>query len=135
MRIRRGDPGRETPAARVDAHHHLWQVSTRRHDWLDGAETAAIRRDFTPADLRAVAAVDATVLVQVLPDLDESVEFLATAAREPLIAGVVGWVDLTGFPARDIDRLRVAPGGDLLVGIRHLVQSEPDPEWLARPDV
>ncbi|MET8995557.1 amidohydrolase family protein [Amycolatopsis sp. NPDC004169] len=121
---------------RVDAHHHLWQTSVRRHAWLDGDETAAIRRDFTPADLRAAAeGIDATVLVQVLPDLDESVEFLATAAAEPLIAGVVGWLDLTGSPARDLERLRSAPGGELLTGIRHLVQAEPDPRWLEREDV
>ncbi|MGW4061440.1 amidohydrolase family protein [Amycolatopsis sp. NPDC004747] len=121
---------------RVDAHHHLWQTSVRRHAWLDGDDTAAIRRDFTPADLRAAAeGIDATVLVQVLPDFDESVEFLATAAKEPLIAGVVGWVDLTGSPARDLQRLRSAPGGELLTGIRHLVQAEPDPRWLEREDV
>jgi L-fuconolactonase len=121
---------------RVDAHHHLWQTSVRRHDWLDGDDTAAIRRDYTPADLRAAApGIDATVLVQVLPDLDESIEFLATAAAEPLIAGVVGWIDLTGSPARDIERLRSAPGGELLAGIRHLVQAEPDPRWLERDDV
>jgi L-fuconolactonase len=123
---------------RVDAHHHLWRTSARRHDWLAGEETAAIRRDFTTADLRAVTAaagIDATVLVQVLPDLPESVEFLAIAAAEPLIAGVVGWLDLTGDPTRDIERLRTAPGGDRLVGIRHLVQGEPDPRWLERDDV
>ncbi|WP_410644190.1 amidohydrolase family protein [Amycolatopsis sp. lyj-346] len=121
---------------RVDAHHHLWQTSVRRHAWLDGDGTAAIRRDYTAADLRATATgIDATVLVQVLPDLDESVEFLAIAAAEPLIAGVVGWIDLTGSPSRDIERLRSSPGGELLAGIRHLVQAEPDPHWLAREDV
>ncbi|OXM63316.1 amidohydrolase family protein [Amycolatopsis vastitatis] len=121
---------------RVDAHHHLWQTSVRRHAWLDNDDTSAIRRDYTPADLRAAASgIDATVLVQVLPDLDESIEFLATAAAEPLIAGVVGWIDLTGSAARDIERLRSAPGGELLAGIRHLVQAEPDPRWLEREDV
>jgi L-fuconolactonase len=124
--------------SRVDAHHHLWRTSTDRHDWLDGPEMTAIRRDFTTSDLRAVAGaagVDATVLVQVLPDLGESVEFLALATEEPLVAGVVGWVDLTASPARDIERLRTAPGGEFLVGVRHLVQAEPDPLWLAREDV
>lgn len=121
---------------RVDAHHHLWQTSVRRHTWLNGPEMTTIRRDFTTSDLRAVATdIDATVLVQVLPDLGESEEFLALALDEPLIAGVVGWVDLTAFPARGIERLRAAPGGEFLVGIRHLVQAEPDPEWLARVDV
>ncbi len=122
----------------VDAHHHLWRTSVRRHDWLDGEDTAAIRHDFTVADLRALAAtskIDATVLVQVLPDLEESMDFLATAAEEPLIAGVVGWVHPTTSPARDIERLRAAPGGELLAGIRHLAQGEPDPRWLEREDV
>ncbi|NUT99090.1 MAG: amidohydrolase family protein [Saccharothrix sp.] len=124
---------------RIDAHHHLWDLAARPHDWLDGPDLAPIRRDFGPAELRAVTApagVDATVLVQVLPDLDESAEFLALAARSDLIAGVVAWVDLTAPDvAEQLDRLRSGPGGDRLVGVRHLVQSEPDPEWLARPDV
>lgn len=121
---------------RVDAHHHLWQTSVDRHEWLDGQGMTAIRRDFTTADLRATATdIDATVLVQVLPDFQESVEFLALALEEPLIAGVVGWVDLTASPAQDIERLRAAPGCEFLVGIRHLVQAEPDPQWLARVDV
>jgi len=124
---------------RVDAHHHLWDLSARRHDWLDGAETARIRRDFGVADLEAVTApagIDRTVLVQVLPDLDETFEFLALAAANPLIAGVVGWADLTSSTVdADLERLRTAPGGELLTGIRHLVQAEPDPRWLVRDDV
>jgi L-fuconolactonase len=58
-------------------------------------------------------------------------------AREGLtIAGVVGWADLTSPAVADeIARLRAGPGGGRLVGIRHLVESEPDPGWLRRPDV
>ncbi|MFL5757873.1 MAG: amidohydrolase family protein, partial [Chloroflexota bacterium] len=63
-------------------------------------------------------------------------EFLAVAGTSPLVAGVVGWVDLTdpGVPAA-IDALRAAEGGSRLVGIRHQVHDEPDPDWLSRPDV
>jgi L-fuconolactonase len=122
---------------RIDAHHHLWDLSARPQDWLDGVPS--IRRDFGPADLRAVtgpAGVDATVLVQVLNDIGETADFLAVAGESDLIAGVVGWVDLTAPDvAEQLDRLRSGPGGDRLVGIRHLVQSEPDPDWLIRPDV
>jgi L-fuconolactonase len=118
---------------RIDAHHHLWDLSARPQDWLSGP----IRRSFSPEDLRAVtepAGVDATVLVQVLNDIDETAEFLAVDSD--LVAGVVGWVDLTAPDvAEQLDRLRSGPGGDRLVGIRHLVQSEPDPDWLMRPDV
>ena len=56
--------------------------------------------------------------------------------RDPLIAGVVGWVDLTAPDVNDaLARLRASPGGELLVGIRHQVQEEPDPWYLARADV
>ncbi|ONI92144.1 amidohydrolase [Saccharothrix sp. ALI-22-I] len=124
---------------RIDAHHHLWDLAARPQDWLDGPDLAPIRRDFGPADLRAVtsaAGVDATVLVQVLPDIEETVEFLALAGKSDLVAGVVGWVDLTAPDvAGQLDRLRCGPGGDRLVGVRHLVQAESDPAWLVRPDV
>jgi L-fuconolactonase len=122
---------------RIDAHHHLWDLSARPQDWLDDLEP--IRRDFGPEDLRAVtgpAEVDATVLVQVLNDVDETADFLAVAGESDLIAGVVGWVDLTAPDVADqLARLRSGPGGDRLVSIRHLVQSEPDPDWLMRPEV
>jgi L-fuconolactonase len=124
---------------RIDAHHHLWDLSARPQDWLDGSDLEPIRRDFGHADLRAVtgaAGVDATVLVQVLPDIEETAEFLALAGESDLVAGVVGWVDLTAPDVSEqLDRLRSGPGGDRLVGVRHLVQAEPDPDWLVRPDV
>ncbi|MCP2245882.1 amidohydrolase family protein [Lentzea aerocolonigenes] len=126
-----------TAARRVDAHHHLWDLSARPQEWLD--ELDVIRRDFGPEDLSAVAGpagVDATVLVQVLNDVDETAEFLAVAGNSDLIEGVVGWVDLTAPDvAEQLDRLRSGPGGDRLVGVRHLVQAEPDPHWLLRADV
>ena len=124
---------------RTDAHHHLWELARRPHAWLDGPEMDAIRRDFTLADLAPqakAAGIGRTVLVQVLPCLAETAEFLALAGELDLVAGVVGWVDLTGAAvAETLAGLRSGPGGAHLAGIRHLVQGEPDPGWLARPDV
>jgi L-fuconolactonase len=126
----------------VDAHHHLWDPAARRHAWLEGLPQ--LRRPFTLADYRAAAAaagVTASVLVQVLASAAETGEFLALAAASagggpPVVAGVVGWADLTREDLGDeLDRLRGLPGGDLLVGLRHLAQDEPDPGWLDRPDV
>ena len=114
---------------RVDAHHHLWDLSVRDQSWITD-DLAAIRRTFTVDDLAAVAHVDATVVVQTVSVPEETPELLAIA--DPLIAGVVGWVDLTAVDAAD--RL-AALRSDRLVGIRHQVQDEPDPGWLCRPDV
>jgi L-fuconolactonase len=122
----------------VDAHHHLWDPSTADYPWLTD-ELAAIRRPFTPDDLApelAATGVEATILVQTRASLDETARFLAIAARTPFIRGVVGWVDLTDPSVPDIlASLRAGPGGDRLVGIRHQVHDEPDPDWLLHEDV
>ena len=122
----------------VDAHHHFWDPSRADYPWLTD-ELAVIRRPFSPDDLEpllAAAGVDATVLVQTRASLDETREFLATAATTPFIRGVVGWVDLTDPGVADVlAELRDGPGGDRLVGIRHQVHDEPDPDWLLRDDV
>ncbi|MFD7495238.1 amidohydrolase family protein [Streptomyces sp. NPDC059832] len=123
----------------VDAHHHVWDLSVRDQDWITGDELAPLRRDFTLSDLepeaRAVG-VDATVLVQTVTVAEETPEFLALARDSDLVAGVVGWCDLTAPDVADtLAALRELPGGDRLVGIRHQVQGEPDPAWLLRPDV
>jgi L-fuconolactonase len=123
----------------VDAHHHLWDLKVRAQEWLRAPELKPIWRDFTMAELEPEArgnGVDKTVLVQVAASTDETCEFLAYAACTPLIGGVVGWMDLTDpDPAAQLDRLEHAPGGRMLRGIRHLVQDEPDQDWLGRPDV
>ncbi|MEV5280408.1 amidohydrolase family protein [Streptomyces sp. NPDC052811] len=123
----------------VDAHHHVWDLSVRDQDWISGAELAQLRRDFTLDDLAPearAAGVTATVLVQTVTVAQETPEFLALAADSDLVAGVVGWTDLSAPDiAETLAGLRAAPGGEYLVGMRHQVQSEPDPRWLVRPEV
>ncbi|MFF8912974.1 amidohydrolase family protein [Streptomyces sp. NPDC015032] len=123
----------------VDAHHHVWDLSVRDQDWITGDELAPLRRTFTLADLEPearAAGVRATVLVQTIAVPAETPEFLALAHDSDLVAGVVGWCDLTAPDIGDtLSALRELPGGDRLVGIRHQVQGEPDPAWLLRPDV
>jgi L-fucono-1,5-lactonase len=122
----------------VDSHHHFWDPATADYPWLTG-DLAPIRRAFGPADLAPLlrqSRIDRTVLVQTRSSLDETREFLSTASAQPFIAGVVGWVDLTGPSVRDdLAALRAGPGGDRLVAIRHQVQDEPDADWLGRTDV
>ncbi|MGW5739146.1 MULTISPECIES: amidohydrolase family protein [Streptomyces] len=123
----------------VDAHHHVWDLSVRDQEWITGDALAPIRRDFSLADLlpeARAANVAATVLVQTVTVAEETPELLALAAGSGLVAGVVGWTDLTRPDVADaLAALRQLPGGQRLVGIRHQVQGEPDPQWLLRPDV
>ena len=122
----------------VDAHHHLWDPAHREYPWM-GDELDAIRRRFDASDLKPLLdanGIDRTVVVQTVSSLEETREFLQTAAENEFIAGVVGWVDLTD---RSVDKtiagLKRSEGGSFLVGIRHQVHDEPDPRWLLRDDV
>ncbi|MGC5054037.1 amidohydrolase family protein [Micromonospora sp. DT48] len=123
----------------VDAHHHLWVRARHPQPWIDPVTMAAIDADFEVTDLAPLArsaGVTNTVVVQSIASTRETLDLLRTAADDVLVGGVVGWADLTAADvAARLDRLRSAPGGQRLTGIRHLVQSEPDPAYLDRPDV
>jgi L-fuconolactonase len=123
----------------IDAHHHFWDPARADYPWMSPDELARIRRAFDPDDLRPLLAeqgVERTILVQTRSSLDETREFLAIADEVDFVAGVVGWVDLADPAVGDvIAELRSEPGGRGLVGVRHQVHDEPDPDWLARGDV
>jgi L-fuconolactonase len=124
----------------VDAHQHFWDLSAHDQPWLrSDPGLAPLLRNFTLADLAPLAAasgVTATVVVQTVTEPWETTELLALAAGPGPVAGVVGWADLTAPGIADaLAALRELPGGDRLAGVRHPVLVEPDPDWLARPDV
>ncbi|HVX44191.1 MAG TPA: amidohydrolase family protein [Mycobacteriales bacterium] len=120
---------------RIDSHHHVWNLTDREYPWLGARGSSPIARDFAIADLVPLAAarnIERTVLVQALETAEETASLLRVAERSDLVGGVVGWVDLT---APDVADQLAATQHSSLVGIRHAVQSEEDPDWLARPDV
>src|SRR6476661_5927446 len=113
-------------AIRIDAHVHFWRYSREEYGWIDDS-LASLQRDFLPGDaayeMRA-AGIDACVAVQARQTLEETRCLLALADAHPFIAGVVGWVDLR---ASDLDaQLDAFESHPKLVGIRHIVQAEPD---------
>ncbi|AHH93857.1 amidohydrolase family protein [Kutzneria albida] len=120
---------------RVDAHHHVWDLTVRDQPWTTGV----IRRSFGVEDLLPLASqgsVEATVLVQTVTVPEETPEFLALAEQWPLVQAVVGWTDLTAEDVADrLAELTGGTGGRWLRGIRHQVQGEPDPDWLCRAEV
>ena len=124
---------------RIDSHHHFWNPEEREYYWMGGDELAPIRRPIGPeemAPLIEAAGIDGTVIVQTIPSVQETEEFLATAAEVDFVKGVVGWVDLTDPDVSvTLERLKAGTGGAYLVGIRHQAHDEDDKGWLARPDV
>jgi L-fuconolactonase len=109
----------------VDAHHHLWHYSASEYEWIDD-RMAALRRDFLPAELigeLADAGIDGAVTVQARQTLEETQWLLELAGRHKEILGVVGWAPISSqLFASSLDTLAANPK---LVGLRHVVQAEP----------
>lgn len=117
----------------IDAHQHFWTYKQREYGWID-EPMASIRRDFLPADLKPELEKNGfhgSILVQVRQNLEETRWMLELAENHPFILGVVGWVDLRSPRLRA--ELESFAGNPKLVGIRHIVQSEPD-DFLLQPD-
>lgn len=125
----------------VDGHLHTWDRSRHAQDWIDPIAMAAIDADFpvpvARAELAALAArgVSGCVVVQCVNTLGETLDLLADAVGVPEVRGVVGWLDLTADVPAQVAALRAAPGGERLVGVRHVTFVEPDAGWLRRADV
>ena len=119
---------------RIDSHQHFWRYDPREYGWID-ERMDVLKRDFLPADLEPpmrAAGFDRSVAVQARQTLEETAALLAWADGNPFVAGVVGWVDLCSADLRrQLDRFARHPR---LVGVRHIVQSEPDDRFLLRPD-
>ena len=117
---------------RIDAHQHFWHYDASEYEWIDDT-LAPLRRDFLPEDAWQVmrdAGFGGSVAVQARQSLEETRFLLELADRHPFILGVVGWVDLA---SPDIDaQLESVTRHPKLIGVRHIVQSEPD-GFLARP--
>jgi L-fuconolactonase len=118
----------------IDAHQHFWTYSPAEYDWIDDS-MAALRRDFLPNDLKLELdnnSFQGSVAVQARQTLEETRWLLDLAEHSSWILGVVGWVDLRAPDVRS--QLKVLARNAKLVGIRHVVQSEPDDRFLLQPD-
>jgi L-fuconolactonase len=119
---------------RIDAHHHLWRYSPEEYEWIDDSMTM-LRRDFLPQDLSAEmqsASVDGTIAVQARQTLEETRWLLDLADENDQILGVVGWAPIADekFP-QVMEEFSARPS---LKGLRHVVQAEPNENFLLRED-
>jgi len=119
---------------RIDAHQHFWIYRRDEYAWIDDS-MAALRRNFLPEDLKPElesAGFQGSVAVQARQTLEETHWLLELAGRSPSILGVVGWVDLRSPEVRS--QLRLFARNPKLVGVRHIVQAEPDDHFLLQPE-
>lgn len=123
----------------IDAHHHLWKFDPVEYEWIDD-DKKCLQADFLVPELSKIASenlIDGFVSVQARQSVQETRDLLAMAASEPKMVGVVGWL-----PLASADLLQSLEefcghnefGQDKLVGVRHVVQDEPDDRFLDGAD-
>ena len=118
----------------IDAHQHFWIYNPAEYEWIDDS-MAPLRRNFLPADLKPELDkkdFHGSVAVQARQTLEETHWLLELADSSPSILGVVGWADLRSTDIRS--QLKTLVRNPKLVGVRHIVQSEPDDRFLLQPD-
>jgi L-fuconolactonase len=119
----------------IDSHQHFWEVGRFDYPWMT-SDLGVLYRDYLPQDLEPMLharGITQTVLVQASNSIAESRWLLNLAAANSFIAGVVGWVDLK---SANIDaQLAELSAHPKFKGVRHLVESEPNDDWLVQPAV
>jgi len=118
---------------KIDAHQHFWRYNSTEYRWITD-EMSNLRRDFLPEDLMRVQAplgFEGSIAVQARQTLAETEWLLQLAERNSRILGIVGWVDLCSpeLPAQ----LGRFSRYQKLRGIRHVVQDEPDDNYMLHP--
>ena len=117
---------------RIDSHQHFWIYEPKRYPWISD-ELKLIRRNFLPGDLAAELGplnMDGSIAVQARQTVDESRWLPDLADAHPAILGVVGWVDLQ---SESVDAtLAALARHPKFVGVRHMVQDEPDNRFMLR---
>lgn len=119
---------------KIDAHHHFWRYDSVEYDWIDES-MQRIRRDYLPGDLQPeirAAGINGVISVQARQSLTETEWLLQLANEYDFIQGIVGWVPLAESRVGNIlERLSTQ---SKLRAVRHVVQDEPDDDFILRDD-
>jgi L-fuconolactonase len=119
---------------KLDAHQHFWHYTSEEYGWI-GSNMEILKNDHLPANLALLtraADIEGTVAVQARQTLAETEWLLDLADQYALIKGVVGWVDLRSPELQgQLERFADHPK---FCGVRHVVQDEPDDQFMLRED-
>lgn len=119
---------------KIDSHQHFWKYSIVEYDWIN-EEMEVLKKDFLPSDLLPLLqtiSFDGTIAVQARQSIEETEWLLQMAEKNEFIKGVVGWLPLCSDSIND--HLKHFSMSSKFVGLRHVLQDEPDEKFMLRPD-
>ena len=118
---------------KLDSHQHFWSYDAAQYPWIPRG--SALHRDWLPGDLAPLlgaAGLDGCIAVQARQTAEENRWLLELAEHHAIIKGVVGWVDLRA--ANVGAELAALARHPRFVGVRHVVQDEPDDGFMLGAD-
>jgi L-fuconolactonase len=119
-------------ALKIDTHHHFWQYKPEEYAWIDDS-MPVLKRNYLPEDLQLLLAqhgFSGSVVVQARQTTEETEWLLQLAGRYDFIKGIVGWVNLCSADLESrLEKYSVYPK---FAGVRHVVQDEPDNNFMLR---
>jgi L-fucono-1,5-lactonase len=119
---------------RIDSHHHLWRYDKKEYGWI-GEKMGVLARDFLPEHLErelVESEIHGGIAVQARQTLAETYWLLELAAKADFIRGVVGWAPIASPEFLEV--LEQLENCKKLKGLRHVVQDEPDDQFILRED-
>jgi L-fuconolactonase len=117
----------------VDSHVHFWKYDKQRDAWISN-DMKILQQDYLPETIAQTLKrneIDACVAVQADQSELETLFLIELAKTHPIIAGVVGWVDLQNENISE--RLQYFSQFPIVKGWRHIAQGEPN-DFLLRKD-
>jgi L-fuconolactonase len=108
----------------IDSHVHFWNFDPVRDAWIT-EEMTAIRKDFLPDDFSLLLKenqVDGCVAVQADQSDIETAFLLDLTKDNPMIKGVVGWIDLASDKLEE--SLENYQSEKIIKGFRHVAEGE-----------
>jgi L-fuconolactonase len=113
----------------LDTHHHLWSYNADDYPWIPANTPLAQNHLLVELEeATSLAGVTGTIAVQARQTNEESASLLKIADQSDLIRGVVGWIPLV---SENVDEdLELFSDNPKFVGIRHVLQDEPDAYFL-----
>ncbi len=119
---------------KLDAHQHFWKYNPKEYSWIKD-DMSILRRDYLPDDLYKELSkndINGSIVVQARQNIEESRWLIQLAEENHFIKGVVGWVDLcSSYVESQLEEFSSNPK---FVGVRHVVQDEPDNYFMMRAD-
>ncbi len=123
----------KNPRMQIDSHQHFWNYNAQEYGWI--RPDWPICERFLPPDLEPLLLrhdISGSVVIQARQSLVETRWLLDLSSRYEFILGVVGWVDLCSDEVET--SLGTFASHSKLVGVRHVIQDEPDDGFMLRED-